>query len=258
MSIVIPQSPKELEPFLLHTFNDISLDPLKLKKILQLLRKMCEADAEKKAVFSKIPVFEIVPNALSAEHLNQLLSLTQNKPESTPYNRLRLWSYKFEVTQKGSVISSLQSGVINGIIKIFFEALQAMKEFKEGRWKFAAYIDRNEVNAQNCEKSGLGWHRDRFEDSSDPNDYAHYTLFFLLTDNSLWKSGELGIQLGGEKTKEGAWINSRNPEIHLVPRYNQAIIVKNLNSAHCVAPLIVSEGSIKRDVFILTANHISN
>ncbi len=258
MSLTIPLNLTELEPFLVTTFNDISLDPLRLKRLLQVLRKMGEVSAEKKAILSKFPVFEITPNALSQEDLNLLLSFTNNKPENTPYGRLRLWTYKFEAIVKGTNIASSQPiRPLDAVTKLFFDALRSFNEFKEGRWKFAAYIDRNEISKENAEKSGLAWHRDRFDDNSPPTDYAHFTLFILLTDHTLWKSGELGLQLGGEKATDGTWINSKNPEVHLMPRFNQAIVVKNIDSAHYVAPVIPTNSTLRRDVFILTANYVS-
>ena len=257
MSLTIPQKTHELEAFLYKTFNDIQLEPAKLKRLLQILRKMGDVSDDKRAILSKFPVFDITPNALSQDDLNLLLAYTNNKPELLPYNRYRLWTFKFEAVAKGTEVSSSYIKAVDSVTRIFFDSLRSFNEFREGRWKFAAYIDRNEVFSESAEKSGLNWHRDRFEDNSAPTDYAHYTLFFLLTDHSLWACGELGLQLGGEKAKDGGWINSKNHEVHLVPRFNQAIVVKNIDSAHCVAPVKPTQALLKRDVFILTANYIS-
>lgn len=257
MSLTIPLNPRELEPFLITSLNDITLEPLKIKRLLQILRKMGEVSAEKKAILSKFPLFEITPNALSQEDLNILIAFTDNKPENTPYGRQRLWTFKFDAIVKGITITRLPIKPLDAVTKLFFDALRSFNEFKEGKWKFSAYIDRNEILKENAEKSGLSWHRDRFEDNSPPTDYAHYTLFLLLSDHTLWKSGELGVQLGGEKATDGSWVNSKNPEVRLMPRFNQAIVIKNLDSAHYVAPIIPTISLIKREVFILTACYVS-
>lgn len=259
MSLVIPQAPKELSSFLLRLFNDISIEPERLRKALQTLRKMGHSNEGLRTVLSQYPAFDIVPKALSTDDFNLLHALTAGEARPLWYGRLRLFTYAFDVAIKKEKITSnhtLKTPVVSAldsIARLFFDTLRAFNEYKEGKWNFACVIDRNEVTPVNAKDSGLFWHRDRQYDNGEG--YAQYTLLLLLSDHTLWKGAELSLQLGGEKVKD-EWVKSSHPVIHLLPRLNQAIIFRNIDSAHAVEPLTPLQGTVQRDVFILNVNYM--
>lgn len=214
----------------------------------------------------EFPQHVVIKDVLEESEMNQLNQLTDTtKPELLWYGRYNFWKENFEAkfdeaSQNISVRHSKDhecNNITDKLSKIFLMKIQEMGvQIAQKRIALLSYLDRNVVNIQNVDSSGMFWHQDSIIVDGQEK-IADFTLILLMNGKiKKWSGANVVLQKGGKYSESGAshlsWINSDHPEVTITPCYNQAILFKNSDAAHMVTPLTpLSEEPVHRDVFIL-------
>lgn len=204
--------------------------------------------------------YKIIPNALPESSINALKDFTINtSPKKQWYGRLTFWKENFQAIQNGyhaftyhHLTDHPGNTSIDELTGLFLRTIQIFGEDLNNRTiDLEVYIDRNEVNKEESKKSGLFWHRDGISTKNGVS-FTDYSMVYLLSNEQEWKGGDMHLQQGGKPIDSQSWENSNEPILTIQPRYNQAVIFKNSDSAHSVDAIDPIGESVQRDVVIIT------
>jgi len=208
------------------------------------------------------PTYHVAPNVLSLAQAQTLKGFMNNSsPVKQWYGRTTYWKKTFEFKVKGQNFDGkhtqkpLKNEAVNELISLFLRTIsQQFKQNLEGHTCcLAIYIDRNDVTKATADKSTFDWHQDLFISTSDMEEdlskgaLAHYSMVYLMSDESTWTGGDMHLRYKVESEK-----SSKAPEVTVKPKLNQAIIFENIHSEHNVECIQPVNESVTRDVFLIT------
>lgn len=217
-------------------------------------------DNEKHILTNLAPEYQLIPDALSASKAHALKEFTVHlSPKKQWYGRLTFWTECYHADVDANLVFTMHhvkkhpgNDIMDELTSLFLRTLLNFGvELQNRRIELEVYIDRNEVNKSNAKKSDLFWHRDHIT-TKIGDAVADYSMVYLLSDENEWKGGDMLLQKGGKALDRERWENSKEPITRIHPRYNQAVVFQNSDSAHKIEAIDPVGDSVQRDVVIIT------